>query len=184
MKRTKTSSPPTTEEAKGQRTKPAVDGANRWRPRSILRPNNEEGLIVALREGRLDRRTSASRDVLALRSSITEDPQAVVRGLLADLLALRGVCLAALVRGVTRLGEEVVDDSGFLHPLVTRYLPETERGLLQAAAALMKLEAANSPQNTKQASMRKGTALPVGENEGVVDISALVLQLSDNSSQK
>ena len=184
MKRTKSSSPPTIEKAKIQRIKPAVDGVNRWRPRSILRPNNEEGLIVALREGRLDRRTSASRDVLALRSAITEDPQAVVRGLLADLLALHGVCLAALVRGVTRLGEELINDSGLLHPLVTRYLPETERGLLQAASALMKLEAANGSQQRKSPSTSKGKASSAGDTEDVVDISALVLQLSDNSSQK
>ena len=141
--------------------------------------------VSAIQHGRIDCRTTRARRLLAIRQRLEDSTAATTAELLKDQLAVNAVIAEEVICYMASRDFEVMDTAGNINPILAKQWADSQRAILTSASALLRLGGGTAPQKTKQASMRKGTALPVGETMGDAnDISALVLQLSDNSSQK
>lgn len=149
----------------------------RFRPRSFKdRPNDVDGLVSALGTGRLDGRALAAKQILALREAFEAEPTATTRGLIADVLSINGALLGALMEAMTRPGVRLVDEEGEPHPLIAKHVPNIQRAILQASAALERLEGID-PEKGKTSTTAKSKRNPAPSEAG--DVSALVLELSN-----
>ena len=140
--------------------------------------------ISAIQHGRIDCRTTRARRLLAIRQRLEDSPAATTAELLKDQLAVNATISEELIRHLASHDFEVMDSDGNINPILAKQWADSQRAILTSASALLRLGVTNSPQRSKSSSTSKGKASPTGDTEDVVDISALVLQLSDNSSQK
>ena len=97
----------------------------------------------------------------------------------AASLAVNATISEELIRYLASHDFEVVDSDGNINPILAKQWADSQRAILTSASALLRLGGGTAPQKTKQASMRKGTALLADETMGDDnDISALVLQVN------
>ena len=133
--------------------------------------------ISAIQHGRIDCRTTRARRLLAIRQRLEDSPAATTAELLKDQLAVNATISEELIRHLASHDFEVMDSDGNINPILAKQWADSQRAILTSASALLRLGGGTAPQKTKQASMRKGTALLADETMGDAnDISALVLQ--------
>ena len=135
--------------------------------------------VSAIQHGRIDCRTTRARRLLAIRQRLEDSTAATTAELLKDQLAVNAVIAEEVICYMASRDFEVMDTAGNINPILAKQWADSQRAILTSASALLRLGGGTAPQKTKQASMRKGTALLADETMGDDnDISALVLQVN------
>ncbi len=134
-----------------------------------LRPQSAESLALAIQDNRLDNRTRAAQDMIALRDAIAQAPQEAAKGLVRDTLAANATIMTAVLRELTGPGVKLIGDDGAIHPLIAKTWPELQRATISAARVLASLE-------------REGTGQPpIDGEQGAMDLSTLILEAQRNA---
>ena len=148
-------------------TQQAVKAGKKPRPSESkkLRPQSSEGLALAIQQNRLDNRTRAAQDMVALRDAIASNPQEAAKGLVRDTLAANATIMTAVLRELTGPGVSIIGADGAIHPLIAKTWPDLQRATLSAARVLASLE-------------RDGTGQPATTDDkpSEIDISTLILE--------
>ena len=135
--------------------------------------------VSAIQHGRIDCRTTRARRLLAIRQRLEDSTAATTAELLKDQLAVNAVIAEEVICYMASRDFDVMDTAGNINPILAKQWADSQRAILTSASALLRLGGGTAPQKTKQASMRKGTALLADETMGDAnDISALVLQVN------
>ena len=131
--------PRQTADAPPAKARPKVKKERRNRSKK-QRPADVPGLIAAISSNTLDQRTTAARDTLALRDTLAEHPEATVKALIRDALALDGVIMSRIAQEILRPDSVIVDDKGELNPLIIEHWPSIRNGVLKSGRELMRME--------------------------------------------
>lgn len=133
-----------------------------------LRPQSVESLALAIQNNRLDNRTRAAQDMIALRDAIAQAPQEAAKGLIRDTLAANATIMTAVLRELTGPGVKLIGDDGAVHPLIAKTWPELQRATISAARALASLE-------------REGAGPPPADDkQGSKDLTTLILEVQND----
>lgn len=135
----------------------------RWKSKK-LRPQSAEALTLAIQENRLDNRTRAAQDMVALRDAIVSNPQEAAKAIVRDSLAASATIMSAVLREITGPDASIVDEDGNVHPLIAKIWPDLHRSTLQAAKALAAMEREGNP------------TPPTPDGEGAKDIATIILE--------
>ena len=141
----------------------AKQDKKRWRSKK-LRPQSAEVLALAIQDNRLDNRTRAAQDMIAVRDAIASNPQAAAKGLVRDTLAANATIMTAVLRELTGPGVKLVGDDGAIHPLIAKTWPELQRATISAARVLATLERESTGQHVTDG------------RQGEIDISTLIIE--------
>jgi hypothetical protein len=152
----------TVKEFKRPKADTGEQGKKRCRSKK-LRPQSAEALALAIQDNRLDNRTRAAQDMIAVRDAIAQAPQEAAKGLVRDTLAANATIMTAVLRELTGPGVKLIGDDGAIHPLIAKTWPELQRATISAARVLASLE-------------REGTGQPPTGRQGEVDITTLILE--------
>ena len=151
--------------APSQETPQAGGKKRKYQNRSKkLRPQSAESLALAIQDNRLDNRTRAAQDMIALRDAIASNPQEAAKGLVRDTLAANATIMTAVLRELTAPGVKLVDADGAIHPLIVKTWPELQRATISAARVLAAMERHGGDTPGKDA-----------DETGTLDISAIIL---------
>jgi len=124
-------------------TKNKPDNVNQRKSKSRskkLRPQSADTLALAIQDNRLDTRTRAAQDMIALRNAIAQAPQEAAKGLVRDALAANATIMSAVLRELTTPGAKLIGDDGSVHPLIIKTWPELQRATIYAARVLSVME--------------------------------------------
>ena len=128
-----------------------------------LRPQSAEALALAIQDNRLDTRTRAAQDIIAVRDVIARNPTEAAKGLVRDTLAANATIMTAVLRELTAPGVKLVDADGTIHPLIVKTWPELQRATISAARVLASME-------------RQGGDSPATpDGDGPLDITGIIL---------
>jgi len=105
-----------------------------------LRPQSADALALAIQDNRLDTRTRAAQDMIALRNAIAQAPQEAAKGLVRDALAANATIMTAVLREMTSPGAKLIGDDSAIHPLIVKTWPELQRATIYAARVLAAME--------------------------------------------
>ena len=137
------------------------------RSRSVKdRPGTVEQLQLAIAEDRLDLRTRESQQLVAIRDAIVENPVAVSKGAVRDILAMNLTISAAIARQLTKPGASLIDADGNINPLVGKHL-EVQKATVAAARILAGME--------RQGSIPHGST----DDHGPLDVSSIIRDLAE-----
>lgn len=150
-------------ESKKLKADTGEQGKKRCRSKK-LRPQSAEALALAIQDNRLDNRTRAAQDMIAVRDAIASNPQEAAKGLVRDTLAANATIMTAVLRELTGPGVKLVDDDGAIYPLIAKTWPELQRATISAARVLASLERESAGQP------------PTEGKQGEVDITTLIIE--------
>ena len=137
-----------------------------------LCPQSADALALAIQDNRLDGRTRAAQDMLAVRDVIARNPQEAAKGLVRDTLAANATIMTAVLRELTAPGVKLIDETGAIHPLVVKTWPELQRATIQAARVLAAME------------RQGGESVSPPDDGGPIDISSVILEAQADADSR
>ena len=161
------------------------DNAPEKKSRSVKdRPKSADELVSAIEGARIDGRTAQAKRLQATRRMLAARPTETTLAIVKDTLAVNSVISAYMVQLLSRADFEVMDAAGNLNPILARHWPDTQKGILNAANALLRLEASLNPDSAGTGQGRRGKAVADAEADTEpVDVSAIVLQLAERQNK-
>ena len=145
------------------------------------RPSEYAGAITAIRKGNIDGRTTHSRRLLAMRKMLGDHSVPATLGLVKDTLAVNAAIVSCLLQEICKADFQLFDKQGNLNPILERYWPETQKAILSASQALLRLEQAQGRENKRTASTIESRVIASGDTTPI-DISSLVLELDEDKT--